>query len=500
MSVLDIMGNTWSVSEDGIVEVRPAKEAGAAAPPNVVIPVPTPVTPAVTVACCFGGYVWALAQGQLFRLNPRGPGYSDNGMAKRDAPGEAPIDCVGPYTGDGTEHTKWHPVALPRAATALESPTSTSDDVIVTLAGVGAGDAVVVVEERKTVSVGADGVSVTLRTPALPDPRGWKTLSSVMPCSNHDIQGAVIGPYIYIVGGAIWYRGFPAREHMFNEIWRFDTRRAHSAPRGSDGAASGRAWEVVGHTPEPIAFAGVVALAGKLYIMGGCQNHNDVPNDRSTHGQLWCFDPETRTTVANGDAAAAGGAVQLPDMLVPRQECCGAVLNGRIYAFGWDTSCESWSPGESQWRAEASCPITMGGADGMSGQFNCTVLDNVAYFAGPFGLLSFSPSAGWNTTTLAPSPTAGACPLVAAHAGEIWVMSGFFYDATPGKMCELQPAVHSFAPGKGTWTLRPPLPCTEAWGAGVSVDGTLYAIGGSKFSRNARTFCFDNRVFALSGQ
>ena len=29
------------------------------------------------------------------------------------------------------------------------------------------------------------------------------------------------------------------------------------------------------------------------------------------------------------------------------------------------------------------------------------------------------------------------------------------------------------------------------------MGGTLYAIGGSKFSRDAKTFCFDNRVFVL---
>ena len=76
-------------------------------------------------------------------------------------------------------------------------------------------------------------------------------------------------------------------------------------------------------------------------------------------------------------------------------------------------------------------------------------------------------------------------------------MSGFFYDPAAGRMCELTRDVHSYDPSTRRWSKRPPLPSCEAWGAGASVGGTLYCIGGSKFSRDARTFCFDNRVFAL---
>lgn len=185
-----------------------------------------------------------------------------------------------------------------------------------------------------------------------------------------------------------------------------------------------------------------------------------------------------------------------PDMLVARQECAGASLNGRIYAFGWDKSCESFAPGETAWRQEADCPVVLGGGNGMAGQFNVTTLDGTAYVAGPFGLLSFRPQHGWATLPGFGKPLGG-CPLVAAHQKEVWVMSGFFYDPTPGQMCDLKREVHSYDPTTHQWRERPPLPCCEAWGAGASVGGTLYAIGGSKFSRDAKTFCFDNRVFVL---
>ena len=90
----------------------------------------------------------------------------------------------------------------------------------------------------------------------------------------------------------------------------------------------------------------------------------------------------------------------------------------RVHHPGWDRSCESFGPGEAAWRAEAECPIVLGGGEGMAGQFSCTALDGKAYVAGPFGLLSFSPEEGW--ATLPASPTAGGCPVVAVaqHAGE----------------------------------------------------------------------------------
>ena len=90
----------------------------------------------------------------------------------------------------------------------------------------------------------------------------------------------------------------------------------------------------------------------------------------------------------------------------------------RVHHPGWGRSCESFGPGEAAWRAEAACPIVLGGGEGMAGQFSCTALEGKAYVAGPFGLLSFSPEEGW--ATLPASPTAGGCPVVAVtqHAGE----------------------------------------------------------------------------------
>jgi len=93
----------------------------------------------------------------------------------------------------------------------------------------------------------------------------------------------------------------------------------------------------------------------------------------------------------------------------------------------------------------------------------------------------------------------GACPLVAAHGGRVWVLSGFHYDATPGAMCDLKRDVWVYDPAARAWTAGPPLPCAEAWGAAFSLGDTLVTAGGAHWSRTARTFVFENRCFALDG-
>lgn len=52
-------------------------------------------------------FAWPPIGGCSLRLNPRGPGYTDNGLMRRDAPNAEPIGCVGAYDGDAEAHTKW---------------------------------------------------------------------------------------------------------------------------------------------------------------------------------------------------------------------------------------------------------------------------------------------------------------------------------------------------------------------------------------------------------
>ena len=129
---LDLMGNRWSLG-DASVSVQPAGSDDA-----VTLATPAPPT---ALACDFGGYVWLLAGSKaagskLYRLDPRGPGYTDDGMARRDCPGEALSGCVGAYHGDRDSHKTWVEVALPEAPLALQPPRA-SDHVVITLTEAG---------------------------------------------------------------------------------------------------------------------------------------------------------------------------------------------------------------------------------------------------------------------------------------------------------------------------------------------------------------------------
>ena len=83
-----------------------------------------------------------------------------------------------------------------------------------------------------------------------------------------------------------------------------------------------------------------------------------------------------------------------PPLQVARQEVASVTMLDRVYVFGWDNSCESIGDGDAEWREEAPCPLVLGGADGMAGQFAATAIGSVAYFAGEFGLLSFAAATG----------------------------------------------------------------------------------------------------------
>ena len=470
-----IMGNDWKV-EAGEVQVLPAQGGGWSS-------VPSPPGGSVTaVSPDFNGMVWATTGGRaLFRLNPRGPGYTDDGMTKRDTPGCEPTDNVGAWSGEHT-HTVWAPFpadALPAGSIASLAPSPTSDRCVVTLdsgatcevelsaAGEATvsspGAAPVAAPQKTTTTVNhPDGTVVTVVTEELEDPPAWRMLPGIMPCGNHDIFAAVCNGKIYVTGGALWWRGYPALMHEFDELWAFDPAAMDSAD----------AWSVAGKMPSSKCFNGIATLGTKLYLPGGCKSGpwNDaeeaepgsgrekgVPNQRLDQDSLFIYDTAD-------DSWAVG-----PSLNHARNECVAETVNGRVYAFGWTTAVESIGEGETEWRVEPTpCPVAPGG--GMAGQCSSTELDGIIYICGDFGLLAFTPpcpecaacparEGSWETIEGCPTTSA---PLMTAHAGEIFVMSGYNPDHTsPLK------GVCSYSPASKTWRQHPDLPTNNAWGAGT---------------------------------
>jgi hypothetical protein len=76
--------------------------------------------------------------------------------------------------------------------------------------------------------------------------------------------------------------------------------------------------------------------------------------------------------------------------------------------------------------------------------------------------------------------------LVAAFAGEVWVMGGHLSRAT----WRYTPAEHCWRPG-------PPLPTFQSWGAAAVLEGNLYVAGGAHWSEAHQRFVFDDRTYVL---
>jgi len=216
----DIMGNTWKL-EGGAVSVLPAQAGAAGAFAAVEAPAGV-----VSLTPDFNGMVWCTTGGrELFRLNPRGSGYTDDGMSKRDTPGCEPTENVGEWSGDVSAHTKWAPFpadALPAGAIVSLAASTTSDRCVVTFdSGAtcevelsAAGEATVTspsgaaeppTKRTRTTVTHPDGTVVSVVTEEGAAAPSWRMLPGLMPCGNHDIFAAECNGKIYTTGGALWW-------------------------------------------------------------------------------------------------------------------------------------------------------------------------------------------------------------------------------------------------------------------------------------------------------
>lgn len=194
----------------------------------------------------------------------------------------------------------------------------------------------------------------------------WYIVNST-PTARHSLSSAVIGDYIYVVGGHV------VNSRSENERWDGDPCEAWQS-KAAVYARSG---------------PGVPAFKGELYVFGG--NHygtllsrfdiynpttdtwrvgGDMPvatqpwrattldgkiyvNVGGDNKQIWCYDPFDSTWDTS-----------IPLMNVSREFYELQTACGRIYAIGgynasdgYLSSVESWTPGETNWRMEPSLNI-----------------------------------------------------------------------------------------------------------------------------------------------
>ena len=203
-SQTDVYANSWSLDGAGKLHCLPAE--GSAAPEPV-----TPELPfsggAAGLAVDDNGYIWVVSDAgrDLHRLDPRGPHYGPAGGGGGVEMPEA----------DPTRHKIWRAFdmsLLDGQIDTIQSSTTHQAAVVTLDSG-----------ERFEVSMDQAFACAVEPAPAASAavPR-WEALGGRLPCSNHDIYAAECNGKIYVSGGALWYRGYPARMAEFDELWVMD--------------------------------------------------------------------------------------------------------------------------------------------------------------------------------------------------------------------------------------------------------------------------------------
>ena len=480
--VLDMYGNTWSLHGGRLI----VRAAGGRAPAAVALPAPLDGGPNIIIATDENGYVWAGGKGSalLFRLNPRGPGYTG---------ASAPAVFIGQqrFCADTAAHRLWQPFALPQGLALENLASSTSGFCAIATLSNGS---------QVDVSISPDGTS--LATPITADGTQarpfWRAAKARLPCGNHDITAAESGGRIFISGGAMHFRGFPATHHEFDEVWSIEPAELDS---------SRNAWVV--ETRMPVSppqgvsareYNGLVAVGeSELWVIGGSVSASQPavsrPDDRVPMRSCHAYNVTTQEWR------------ELPSLLHARDAATAEFVAGRVWCVGGVgvTAVESIAPGETSWRYECEVPA---GFDVYSPA--CCLGGKIFFFGSGgdhpkkngvgHGLVSFDPTSGKWDETIPPPPGLGfpcSAPAVATHRGKVWVMGG------TGGSERNNLKTWSFDPANYSWGAGPDLPASVAWGASWSVSigaeqsKSLVAIAGGRWDDAQQTHVFEARTFVL---
>ena len=204
----------------------------------------------------------------------------------------------------------------------------------------------------------------------------WSLVAS-MPTARHSLGSAVIGDYIYAVGGHV------ANSRSENQRYNVLTNT----------------WESRTSKPTAVSGPGVAAFGGKVYTFGGnsygsyqsvIEVYDPVANTWASPGNMpAAMEPSRATTLDNiiyvnnsgdlkelwaYDPVAGTWATSLPLMNVQRSAYELQAADGRIYAIGGSntsdgflSSVESWAPGELSWTMEPSLNIPRSPASAVIG-------------------------------------------------------------------------------------------------------------------------------------
>lgn len=384
--LMDMYGNHWQLV-GGSLSVCAAQSGDTVARPQPVsLPPPLEGDIRTIITTDDNGFIWVGARGtrNLFRLNPRGSGYTGRGAPEL-------FTAQQRYDATVSAHTFWQRYDAPLGVTLETLSPSTTGLCAIACFSDGA---------QCEISIAAGGVS--LATPLQPAQSGlhWRAISARLECGNHDITAAEVGGRVFISGGAMHYHGFPAVHHEFDSVWSL----------GPDDLESPSGWRTETYFPPappqqvtPREYNGLCTVNSELWIVGGSisasQPVTSRPDDRLPMNSVMAYDTLSKEWRA------------LPPLVRARDACVAEYVDGRVWAMcgvGVDTI-ESIAPtGEACWVEETGLQLPTG--------WDCynvaCVLNGKIYLFGSGGLLSFTPATRqWDATL--PSPPVG---FVAIHA------------------------------------------------------------------------------------
>ena len=238
-------------------------------------------------------------------------------------------------------------------------------------------------------------------------------------------------------------------------------------------------WQQKSSMPTWQPSSAVVALNGKIYVLGGTlQSQADVPVPL-----VEMYDPATDAWSARSPMPTA------------RFWLAAAAVNGKIYAIGGSqypgtqmsgpriealNAVEEYDPVSDTWATRSNMPnrIMKHKAAVVNGKIYVIggVLNNVEGQMITTGLVeAYDPlTDSWETK--APMPTARRDHLTGVINDKIYVMSGW-YD----QIFNWFDVVEEYDPAVDSWNTKSPIPDRRRWPASGVVDGEIYVIGGTVY-------------------
>jgi N-acetylneuraminic acid mutarotase len=310
-------------------------------------------------------------------------------------------------------------------------------------------------------------VSEGLVAPAAAAADGSWTLLAPTPSisARHYHSAVVISGKIYVFGGL---PGAGDLEAPLNDLWVYDPAS------GTEGA-----WRMLapsGTAPSPRYRHSAVAIAGKMYVIGG------IGGD----GNLYVYDPADGVDGTWSLPAPSGVGPATPD------GHSAVVISGAMYLFGGcDSSTDLWKYDPSQGTSGTWRLLEPVGErpPGRCVHTAVTLAGEMYVFGGALApgtyandLYVYDPTAGADGTWTELLPT-GAVPAE-RHVHSAFVLSGKMYVFGGGGNSGVMNDLHEFNPLigiDGEWTALAPsgdTPSARAFASASVISGAMYLFGG----------------------